>query len=156
MKTFFFFWDHLFSAGKTTWKIPWNFSEDLFFWISPVWKPLEFLISAGKSLWIFAPHLVPLIQTRINFLCPRAPFEFAQNKLLVPPQNLLLPPSHAILAPGLTGGGPWYQLFLSDCDGTILVDFLTAFVQALDVFHFSEKINSNVVWRTSESTNGPS
>ena len=47
--------------------------------------------SAGKFLWIFAPHLVHLIQTRINFSCPRAPLEFTQNKLLVPPQNLFLP-----------------------------------------------------------------
>ena len=53
---------------------------------------------------MFASHLVHLIQTGINFSCPRAPLEFTQNKLLVPPQNLFLhppPPSHAILAPGL-------------------------------------------------------
>ena len=65
-------------------------------------KPLEILISAGKSLEIFAPHLVHLIQSEINFSWSRAPLEFTQNKLLVPPQNLFLPPpSHAILAPGL-------------------------------------------------------
>ena len=55
-------------------------------------KPPEFAISAGKSLWIFASPLVQLIQTGINFSCPRAPLEFTQNKLLVPPQNLFLPP----------------------------------------------------------------
>ena len=42
-------------------------------------KPLEFPILAGKSLWFFAPHLVYLIQTGMNFSCPRAPLEFTQN-----------------------------------------------------------------------------
>ena len=47
---FFFFWDHLFSAGKTAWisdfgrKIPCNFSEDVFFWRSPVF--------GQKTAWI--------------------------------------------------------------------------------------------------------
>ena len=52
---------------------------------------------------LFAPRLVYFIQTEINFLCPCAPLEFTQNKLLVPPQNLFMPPppSHAILGPGL-------------------------------------------------------
>ena len=57
---FFFFGDHLFSAGKTAWicdfgpKIPCNFSEDLFLEIICIRpeKPLEFTISAGKSLTI--------------------------------------------------------------------------------------------------------
>ena len=74
----FFFGDHLFLAGKTTW----NLAE----------KPLKIPISAGKSLWIFAPHLIPLIQTGMNFLCPRAPFEFTQNKLLVTPTIYFCPP----------------------------------------------------------------
>ena len=85
----------------------WRFwDEDLFFFLkSPVlgnqlnfrfrpenplkfqWRPLFFffgdhLFSIGKFLWLFAPHLVPLIQTGINFSCPRAPFEFTQNKYL--------------------------------------------------------------------------
>ena len=55
-------------------------------------KVLEFAIAAGKSLWIFASHLVQLIQAGINFSCPGAPLEFKQNKLLVPPQNLFLLP----------------------------------------------------------------
>ena len=50
----FFFGDHLSSDGKT----------------------FQFLIAAGKSLWIFGLHLVDLIQTGINFSCPRAPLEF--------------------------------------------------------------------------------
>ena len=50
----FFLGDHLSSAGKT----------------------FQFLIAAGKSLWIFGLHLVHLIQTGINFSCPRAPLEF--------------------------------------------------------------------------------
>ena len=54
-------------------------------------KPLEFPISAGKSLAIFAPHLVHLIQGGIYFSCPRAPLDFTQDKLLVPPHNLFLP-----------------------------------------------------------------
>ena len=33
-------------------------------------KPLEIPIAAGKSLEIFAPHLVHLIQSGINFSCP--------------------------------------------------------------------------------------
>ena len=98
---YFIFGDHLFLAGKTAWisdlgrKIPCNFSEDLFFFLrSPVF--------GRKNPLTFAPHLVYLNQTGINFSCPRAPLEFTQNKLLVPPQNLFLPPpSHAILAPGL-------------------------------------------------------
>ena len=108
---FFFLWDHLFSAGKTAWnsdfgrKIPWILSEYFFFLEITCFRPeksLKFPVSAGKSLAIFAPHLVHLIQSGINFSCPRAPLEFTQNKLLVPPQNLFLPPpSHAILAPGL-------------------------------------------------------
>ena len=39
-------------------------------------KQFEFLISDGKSLLIFGLHLVHLIQTGMNFSCPRAPFEF--------------------------------------------------------------------------------
>ena len=97
---FFFFGEHLFLAGKTAWisdfgrKIPCNFSEDLFFGdhLFSAEKPLKFPILAGKSLWLFAPHLVYLIQTGINFSCPRAPLEFTQNKLLVHPKNLFLPP----------------------------------------------------------------
>ena len=66
----------------------------LFLEITCFWpeKPLEFPISDGKSLWLFAPHFAYLIQTGINFLCPRASLEFTQNKLLVSPQNLFLPP----------------------------------------------------------------
>ena len=108
----FFFGDHLFSAGKTAWifdigrKIPWNYSEDFFFLEITCFrpeKPLEFPISAGKSLAIFAPHLVHLIQSGINFSCPHAPLEFTHNKLLVPPKIYFCPPppSHAILGPGL-------------------------------------------------------
>ena len=48
-------------------------------------KPLEFPISAGTFLLILAPHLVHVIQTGINFSCPRVPLEFTQNQLLVPP-----------------------------------------------------------------------
>ena len=55
-------------------------------------KPLEFPISARKYLKIFAPHLVRLIQTGINFSCPRAPLEFTQNKLLVPPPKFISAP----------------------------------------------------------------
>ena len=66
-------------------------------------KPLEFPISAGKSLAIFAPHLVHLIQIGINFSCPRAPLEFTQNKLLVPPQNLFLPPQSRYPGAGRVG-----------------------------------------------------
>ena len=68
---FIFFWDQLFSAGKTAW---------------------NYTISAGKSLEIFPPHLVHLIQSGINFSCPRAPLEFTQNKLLVPPKTYFCPP----------------------------------------------------------------
>ena len=39
-------------------------------------KSLKFLISAGKSLWIFGLHLVHLIQTGMNFSCPRASLQF--------------------------------------------------------------------------------
>ena len=77
-------------------RISWRFwDEDRFFFWSTCFrpkKPLKFPISAGKFLWIFAPHLVHLIQTGINFSCSRAPLEFTQNKLLVPPPNLFLPP----------------------------------------------------------------
>ena len=78
-------------------RISWCFwDEDRFvFFEAPVFsrkKTLEFPISAGKFLWIFAPHLVHLIQTGINFSCPRAPLEFTQNKLLVPPQIYFCPP----------------------------------------------------------------
>ena len=50
-------------------------------------KTLEFAISAKKSLRLFAPPLVPFIQTGMNFSCP--------------PKIYFCPPSHAILAPGL-------------------------------------------------------
>ena len=42
--------------------------KTFFFW--------NHLFSAGKSLWIFGLHLVHLIQTGINFSCPRAPLKF--------------------------------------------------------------------------------
>ena len=64
----------------STGKSQWNFSADLFFRRSPVFGrkiPLNFCTS----------HLVPLIKAGVNFLCPRAPFEFTQNKLLVLPQS---------------------------------------------------------------------
>ena len=95
MKTFFFFGDHLFSAGKTA-------------WISDFGR---------KILWIFAPHHVHLNQTGINFSCPRASLEFTQNKVLVPPQNLFLPPSHAILAPGLPRSLQFHKKALSSDRG---------------------------------------
>ena len=72
----FFFGNHLFSAGKTVWisdfcqKIPQNFSEDLFFGL----------------------HLVPLIQTGINFLCPHAPLEFTQINFSSPPNFISASP----------------------------------------------------------------
>ena len=51
---------------------------------------------------MFAPLLIPLIQTGISFLCPRAPFEFTQKiNFSCPPKFISAPPSHAILAPGL-------------------------------------------------------
>ena len=60
--------------------ISWHFwDEALFFLKITCFRPeklFEFLISAGKSLWIFGLHLVHLIQTGINFSCPRAPLEF--------------------------------------------------------------------------------
>ena len=90
MKTFFFlFGDHLFSAEKT----------------------LEFAILDGKSLWIFGLHLVHLIQTGINFSCPRAPLEFTQINFSCPPKIYFCPPSQAILAPGLTQ--PWLNTDIS-------------------------------------------
>ena len=83
-----------------------------FFEITCFWpeKPFEFPISAWKSLWLFAPHLVCLIQTGINFLCPQAPLNFTQNKLLVPPPNLFLPPQSRY-----SGAGP----------GKIIIQFVT-------------------------------
>ena len=91
--------------------ILWRFGDaDLFFFSEIICfrpeKTLEFAISAGKSLWLFAPHLVHFIQTGMNFSCSCAPLDFTQNKLLVPPQIYLCPPSHAILAPGLQRGVP--------------------------------------------------
>ena len=66
-------------------------------------KPLEFAILVGEFLWIFDLHLVHLIQTGINFSCPRAPLELTQINFSCPPRIYFCPPppSHAILAPGL-------------------------------------------------------
>ena len=55
-------------------------------------KPLEIPIAAGKSLEIFAPHLVHFIQSGIKISCPPAPLGFTQNKLLVPPKIYFCPP----------------------------------------------------------------
>ena len=71
-------------------------------------KSLEIPISAGKFLWMFAPHLVHLIQTRINFSCPRAPLEFTQNKLLVPPPKFTSAPPVA-LCWRRSWNLPWYK-----------------------------------------------
>ena len=85
--SFSFLRDYMFSAGKTFsisdfgWKIPLNFSEYLFFDL----------------------HLVRLIQTGINFSCPRAPLEFTEINFSCPPKIYFCLPSHSILAPGLPG-----------------------------------------------------
>ena len=88
-------------------RISWHFwNENLFFFEITCFRPektFEFLISVGKSLWIFGLHLVHLIQIGINFSCP-SPIHI--NKLLVPPKIYFCPPpspppSHAIQAPGL-------------------------------------------------------
>ena len=59
-------------------------------WFGPE-KPLEFPISAEKSLWNFAPHLVHLIQIWINFSCPHALLEFTQTSR-APPKFISAPP----------------------------------------------------------------
>ena len=73
-------------------RISWHFwDEDLFFLEITCFRPekvLKFLISAGKSLWIFGLHFVHLIQTRINFSCPRAPLEFTKINFSCPPQKI--------------------------------------------------------------------
>ena len=79
-----FFGDHLYSAGKNVWisdfcRKPLRISVKTFFLEITCFRPektFEFLISVGKSLWIFGLHLVHLIQTGINFSCPRAPLKF--------------------------------------------------------------------------------
>ena len=85
-----FFEDHLFSASKTAWicnfgrKIFCNFSEDLFFWRSPV---------SGRKIPLnlcFSP--CSLDPDWDKFLVPRALLEFTQNKLLVPPKIYFCPP----------------------------------------------------------------
>ena len=113
MKTFFFLEITCFRPKKTALnpdfgqKNPYNFSEDLFFFLrSPVFgrkKPLDFPISAGKSLGIFGLHLVHLIQTGINFSCVCALLEYTEINFSCPPKIYFCPPpSHAILATGLT------------------------------------------------------
>ena len=95
-------------------------------------KVLKFLISAGKSLWIFGLHLVHLIQTRINFSCPRAPLEFTKINFSCPPQKIYFcPPSHATLAPGLLWSLliNFKQWFLAQC--AFLCDKLTILINGL-------------------------
>ena len=102
----FFFGDHQSSAGKSPAKSVKTFFFSEITCFRPE-KPLEFPISAGKSLWIFGLHLVYFIQTGINFSCPS---RIHINKLLVSPKIYFCPPppppSHAIQAPGL----PSYHL----------------------------------------------
>ena len=74
----------------------------------------DHLFSAGKSLAIFALHLVYLIQSGINFSCPRAPLEFTQKNFSCPPKFISAPPpppSHAILAPGLLHNQTYTQWY---------------------------------------------
>ena len=69
-------------------------------------KTFEFLISDGKSFRIFGLHLIHLIQTRINFSCPRAPLEFTQINFSCPPQNLFLLPQSRYSGAGPVQLGP--------------------------------------------------
>ena len=72
MKTFFFFffWDHLFWAGKTI-------------WISDFGRKIPL------NLWSSSCSIDPDWD---KFLVPPCPSRIHINKLLVPPQNLFLPP----------------------------------------------------------------
>ena len=79
---FFFFGDHLFSAGKTAWIC--DFGRKI---------PLTFCFSSCLFHPDWDKFLVPLCRSRIH-----------TNKPLVPPKIYFCPPSHAILAPGL-----WWQ-----------------------------------------------
>ena len=56
-------------------------------------KTFEFLISSGKSLWIFGLHLVYLIQTGINFSCPRALSNSHKQTSRAPPKFISAPQS---------------------------------------------------------------
>ena len=112
------------------------FLEIICFWSE---KPLEFLISVGKTLAIsmktFFFWRSPGFgrKNRLNFrFWPENPFYFLLlalfiwlDKFLVPlsnshkinfscpPKIYFCPPSHAILAPGLLGPWPWPRAFLS-------------------------------------------
>ena len=93
---FFFFGDHLFSVGKTA-------------WISDFGRKIPRL---------FAPNLVHLIQTGINFSCPSAPLELTLNKLLDTPKIYFSPPVT------LSWRRAWYDVPLNPalvCPGLRLV-----------------------------------